>query len=55
LRDALRTLANQEQPVVIERLWARLSLIAELAEQFGWQDLRRQILEAARSWTAAKL
>ena len=42
-----------EQPLMADRLWARLSLIAEIAEQFGWIELRGRILWSARSWTAA--
>jgi len=42
-----------EQPLAADRLWARLSLIAEIAEQFGWIELRGRILWSARSWTAA--
>lgn len=42
-----------KQPLAADRLWARLSLIAEIAEQFGWIELRGRILWSARSWTAA--
>ncbi|MFZ4790153.1 MAG: serine/threonine-protein kinase [Candidatus Competibacteraceae bacterium] len=48
-----KTPALQDQQIAAERLWARLSLIAELAEQFGWIELRGQILLAARNWAAA--
>lgn len=43
----------QDQPIAAERLWERLSLIAELAGQFGWIELRGQILLAARNWASA--
>ncbi len=35
-------------PVMVEWSWERLSVIAELAEQFGWLELRRRILQAVR-------
>ena len=42
-----------EQVLAADRLWARLSLIAELAEQFGWIELRGRIMQAACSSTVA--
>lgn len=44
-----KTLGFQTPPVATDALWARLSLIAELAEQFGWIELRGRILQAACS------
>jgi hypothetical protein len=38
-----------DQPVMAEWSWERLSVIAELAEQFGWLELRQRILLAIRS------
>ncbi len=35
-------------PVIVEWTWERLSVIADLAEQFGWLELRGRILQAVR-------
>ena len=35
-------------PLVVEWSWERLSVVAELAEQFGWLELRQRILQAVR-------
>lgn len=41
--------ANTEPPALREQRWIRLSVIAELAEQFIWPELRQRILLAIRS------
>ncbi len=48
-----KTQGLQTPPVATDSLWARLSLIAELAEQFGWIELRGRILQAACSSNSA--
>jgi len=35
-------------PAMIEWSWERLSVVADLAEQFGWLELRQRILQAVR-------
>lgn len=46
---ALQTLDAEEQVgASAERLWVRLTVIAELAERFGWLELRQRILVATR-------
>lgn len=50
LTDQLLTgAANAESLMVSEQCWARLSVIAELADQFVWPELRQRILLAIRS------
>ena len=41
--------STPDHPIVVERSWERLSVVAELAEQFGWLELRQRILQAGRS------
>ena len=41
--------AGEQTDALAERLWVRLTVIAELAEQFGWLELRQRILTATRS------
>ena len=50
LLAVLKTTADMELPIAVDRLWERLTVIADLAEQFGWPELRQQVLWAARSW-----
>jgi serine/threonine-protein kinase len=50
LLAALKTTTGAESPVAADLLWARLTIIADLAEQFGWPELHQQVLLAARSW-----
>lgn len=59
LRGALENLANAllaaletgvHPTATANLLWARLTVIAELAEQFGWPELHQRVLLAARSW-----
>ena len=46
---ALQALGAEEQAdAPVERLWVRLTVIAELAERFGWLELRQRILIATR-------
>ena len=33
----------------MEPLWARLSVIVDLAERFGWLELRQKVLIAIRN------
>ena len=50
LTDQLLTgAANAEPPLISEQRSARLSVIAELAEQFVWPELRQSILLAIRN------
>jgi len=44
----LEALVDPHQPLLGELLWQRLSVIAGLAEQFGWLELHQQILVAVR-------
>ena len=54
LLRTLSALAVEEQAEVLaERLWVRLSIIAELAEQFGWLELLQRILIATRNRVVA--
>lgn len=47
---ALQALETEERAdILAERLWVRLTVIAEMAEQFGWLELRQRILTATRS------
>ena len=41
--------AGEQAGASAERLWVRLTVIAELAERFGWLELRQRILIATRS------
>ena len=41
--------AEERDDALVERLWVRLTVIAELAEQFGWLELRQHILIATRN------
>ncbi len=41
--------AGEQTDALAERHWVRLTVIAELAEQFGWLELRQRILTATRS------
>ncbi|MFZ1828007.1 MAG: serine/threonine-protein kinase [Candidatus Competibacteraceae bacterium] len=50
LLTALQTTVGAASSVVTDLLWARLTIIAELAEQFGWPELHQRVLLAARSW-----
>jgi serine/threonine-protein kinase len=50
LSKALLAALNTGSSVAAELLWARLTLIAELTEQFGWPELHQQMLLAARHW-----
>jgi len=50
LSAALFAALNTDSPVAAELLWARLTIIADLAEQFRWPELHQQVLLAARSW-----
>lgn len=50
LLTALQTTVSTASSVVTDLLWARLTMIAELAEQFGWPELHQRVLLAARSW-----
>ena len=54
LLRTLSALAVEEQAGgLAERLWVRLSIIAELAEQFGWLELLQRILIATRNRVVA--
>ncbi|MCP5158880.1 MAG: serine/threonine protein kinase [Gammaproteobacteria bacterium] len=48
LLTALKTTDPQQPLVATDPLWARLSVIAELAEQFAWQELQQHSLQAIR-------
>ncbi|HOW76911.1 MAG TPA: serine/threonine-protein kinase [Candidatus Competibacteraceae bacterium] len=50
LLAALQTTADAESSVAADLLWARLTIIADLAEQFGWPALHQRVLLTARSW-----
>lgn len=50
LLTALKTEAVTQSPTAVDLLWARLTVIADLAEQFGWPELHQQMLLTARSW-----
>ncbi|MDQ5911629.1 MAG: eukaryotic-like serine/threonine-protein kinase [Pseudomonadota bacterium] len=54
LADALLAALNIEgitpSSATADLLWARLTIIADLAEQFGWPELHRRVLLAARNW-----
>lgn len=43
-----RTTINPEQSLTQEWPWTRLSIIAELAERFGWPELHQRVLLAIR-------
>ena len=49
LLAALPAAAGPEQRVAMEPLWARLSVIVDLAERFGWLELRQKVLIAIRN------
>jgi len=49
LLAALPAAAGPEQQVAMEPLWARLSVIVDLAERFGWLELRQKVLIAIRN------
>ena len=54
LTDRLLTgAANTEPPVINDQRWVRLSVIAELAEQFVWPELHQRILLAIRNQVLA--
>jgi len=44
----LEAMDSQQAAATTELLWARLSVIAELAEQFAWPELQQLVLQAAR-------
>lgn len=48
LLTILETLVDPRQPLLGELLWQRLSVIAGLAEQFGWLELHQKLLLAVR-------
>lgn len=50
LLAALHTTGGAKSSGAADLLWTRLTVIAELAEQFGWPELRQRVLLAARSW-----
>ena len=50
LLAALQTTVGLEASVAADLLWARLTIIADLAGQFGWPELHQRVLLAARSW-----
>lgn len=41
--------AGEQADLLAERLWIRLTVIAELAELFGWLELQQRILVATRN------
>ncbi len=47
---ALQMTADAESSIAANLLWARLTIIADLAEQFGWPELHQRVLLAACSW-----
>lgn len=50
LLAALQMTADAESSIAANLLWARLTIIADLAEQFDWPELHQRVLLAARSW-----
>lgn len=48
LLTILETMDPQQAITTAEPLWVRLSVIAELAEQFAWQELQQRVLRAIR-------
>ncbi len=50
LLAALNTAGITPSSATTDLLWARLTIIADFAEQFGWPELQRRVLLAARHW-----
>ena len=48
LLTILEAMDPQQGTATTEPLWVRLSIIAELAEQFAWQELQQRVLRAIR-------
>ena len=50
LQAALNTDGVTASSATADLVWARLTIIADLAEQFGWLELHQRVLLAARHW-----